>query len=58
MENQSKKAFKKTIKIIVIVALIWNLMGVFAYLYQVYSTDEAKVLRPQAEKNFLPHAPD
>lgn len=36
MENQSKKA-TTSFKIIAFVALIWNLMGVFAYLAQVYS---------------------
>jgi len=56
MGNQSKKA-EKTFKIIAIVALIWNLMGVFAYLAQVYSSDKAKALRPQAEQDFLAHAP-
>lgn len=56
MKNQSKKATTK-FKITAIVTLIWNLMGVFAYLAQVYSSDEAKALRPQAEQDFLAHAP-
>ncbi|MFK5889920.1 MAG: hypothetical protein QM486_04230 [Flavobacteriaceae bacterium] len=56
MENQSKKA-TKTFKIIAIVALIWNLMGVFAYLGQVYLTDEAKALLPQENQDFYAHVP-
>ena len=56
MENQSKKS-TISFKIIAIVDLIWNLMGVFAYLAQAYSSDEAKALRPQVEQDFLAHAP-
>jgi len=56
MENQSKKATTK-FKIIAVVALIWNLLGVFAYLGQVYLTDEAKALLPQADQDFFAHAP-
>ena len=56
MENQSKKA-TTTFKIIAVVALIWNLLGVFNYLGQVYLTDEAKALLPQESQDFFAHAP-
>jgi len=56
MENQSKKA-TTSFKIIAIVALIWNLLGVFAYLGQVYMTEETIALLPQEQQNFFAHAP-
>jgi len=36
--------------IIVVVAFIWNGMGVMAYLAQAYITDETKALLPEAEQ--------
>ena len=36
--------------IIAVIALIWNLMGVMAYLAQAFMTDEAKALLPEAEQ--------
>ncbi len=43
--------------IISIVALIWNIMGVMAYLGQAYMTDEALALLPEAEQNFYSNMP-
>lgn len=56
MGNQSKKS-TTTFKIIAIVALIWNALGVFAYLGQAYMTDEAKALLPEVNQAFLNHVP-
>lgn len=36
--------------IIAVIALIWNIMGVMAYLGQAYMTDEDKALLPEAEQ--------
>ena len=36
--------------IIAVIALIWNIMGVMAYLTQAFMTDEAKALLPEAER--------
>jgi len=36
--------------IISLIALIWNGLGVMAYLAQAYMTDEAKALLPEAEQ--------
>ena len=56
MENKSKNA-TITFKIIAIVALIWNLIGVYAYLSQVYLTTEEKALLPKESQDFYAHAP-
>jgi uncharacterized membrane protein len=36
--------------IIAVIALIWNIMGVMAYLGQAYMTDDEKALLPEAER--------
>ncbi|MBT3587854.1 MAG: hypothetical protein HN507_04320 [Flavobacteriaceae bacterium] len=51
--NKPKTAFW----IIAISALIWNLMGVMAYLGQAYMTDETKALLPEAEKALYDNVP-
>jgi len=56
MENQPKKS-TTSFKIIAIVALIWNLMGVFAYIGQVYLTADEKALLPKETQDFYAHAP-
>jgi uncharacterized membrane protein len=43
--------------IIAVVALIWNIMGVMAYLAQAYMTDEAKALLPEAERALYSNIP-
>lgn len=43
--------------IIAIIALIWNAMGVMAYLGQAYMTDEAKQLLPEAERALYDNVP-
>lgn len=43
--------------IIAVVALIWNLMGVFAYLSQAYMTDEAIAALPEAERAMAENYP-
>lgn len=56
MEKQSKKS-TTSFKIVAIVALIWNLLGVFMYLGQAYITDEAKALLPKADQDYYAHLP-
>jgi len=51
--NKPKTAFW----IIAVIALIWNLMGVMAYLGQAYMTDEAKALLTEAEKALYDNVP-
>ncbi len=51
--NKPKAAFW----IIAVVALIWNLMGVMAYLSQAFMTDEAKALLPEAERALFDSVP-
>lgn len=36
--------------IIAVIALIWNIMGVMAYLGQAYMTDDERTLLPEAEQ--------
>ncbi len=43
--------------IIVIVALIWNLMGVMAYIDQAYITDETLATLPEAERALYVNLP-
>jgi len=43
--------------IISILALIWNIMGVVAYLGQAYITDEALALLPEADQAYYNNVP-
>jgi len=43
--------------IIAVIAFIWNIMGVLAYLSQAYMTDEAKQLLPEAERALYDNVP-
>ncbi len=43
--------------IIAVLALIWNLMGVLAYLAQAFMTEEAKALLPEAERALYDNVP-
>ncbi|MFT7034167.1 MAG: hypothetical protein ACJA2S_002677 [Cyclobacteriaceae bacterium] len=43
--------------IISVIALIWNLMGVFAYLAQAFMTDEMKALLPETEREMYDNKP-
>jgi hypothetical protein len=43
--------------IIGIIALIWNLMGVYAYLTQAYMTDEALAALPEAQRALYDNLP-
>ncbi len=43
--------------VISIIALLWNIMGVMAYLGQAYMTEEALVALPEAEQNFYNNIP-
>jgi len=43
--------------IIAVIAVIWNLMGVIAYLGQAYMTDEAKMLLPEADRAYQENIP-
>lgn len=51
--NKSNAAFW----IIGILALIWNLLGVFAYLGQAYITEEALALLPQGDQDYINNLP-
>ncbi|MDG2052283.1 MAG: hypothetical protein P8J69_00685 [Flavobacteriaceae bacterium] len=51
--NRTKAAFL----IIAVIALIWYLMGVMAYLGQAYMTDEAKALLTIVEKALYDNVP-
>ncbi|WP_282079076.1 hypothetical protein [Aquimarina algiphila] len=43
--------------IIAVVALIWNIMGVMAYIGQAYMTQEALKALPEADQNFYNNTP-
>ena len=43
--------------IISIIALLWNIMGVIAYLGQAYMTDEAKALLPEGDQAYYANVP-
>jgi len=43
--------------IIAVIAFIWNIMGVMAYLNQAYMTNEAKQLLPEAERALYDNVP-
>src|SRR5210317_1934898 len=43
--------------IISVAALLWNIMGVLAYLGQAFMTEEALALLPEAEQNFYNNLP-
>ncbi|GAA0720912.1 hypothetical protein GCM10009430_21590 [Aquimarina litoralis] len=43
--------------IISVIALLWNLMGVMAYLAQAYMTDEILKAMPEADQNFHNNIP-
>jgi hypothetical protein len=43
--------------IIAIIALIWNIMGVMAYLTQAFMSDEAKALLPEADQAMYSEIP-
>lgn len=43
--------------VIGIIALIWNMLGVGAYLAQTYMTDEALALLPEGDQNFYNDLP-
>ncbi|MBV1922925.1 MAG: hypothetical protein KUG68_02735 [Flavobacteriaceae bacterium] len=51
--NKPKVAFW----IIAIIALIWNAMGVMAYIGQAYMTDDAKALLPEAQRELYENVP-
>lgn len=46
-----------TFWLIAVLALIWNLMGVFAYLGQAFLTEEAIALMPENEQELLKNIP-
>jgi hypothetical protein len=56
MTNSTTKP-SATFWVISIVALLWNLMGVFAYLSQAYITPEAIALLPEAEQAYYNNVP-
>jgi hypothetical protein len=43
--------------IISIIALIWNIMGVIAYLIQAFMTDDMKALLPETEREMYENKP-
>lgn len=56
MTNSTTKP-SATFWVISIVALLWNLMGVFAYLSQAYITPEAIALLPEPEQAYYNNVP-
>lgn len=55
MTNTNKPAV--AFWVIGVIALIWNLMGVFAYLAQTYMTDDALALLPQGDQDYINNSP-
>lgn len=47
----------KWLKTISIFAIVWNLLGIAAYLMQVFMTDEHKALLPEAEQALYANIP-
>lgn len=43
--------------IIAVLALIWNIMGVMAYLAQAFMTDDMKAILPEAEREMYENKP-
>ena len=56
MTNSSTKP-TKVFWIISIIAILWNIMGVIAYLGQAYMTDEAKALLPEGDQAYYANVP-
>jgi len=56
MMNEKNKP-TKVFWIIGVIALLWNLMGVSAYLAQAYMSDEALAALPEAERALYENAP-
>ncbi|MCF6223806.1 MAG: hypothetical protein L3J34_08765 [Flavobacteriaceae bacterium] len=56
MSNASNKP-KASFWIISVIALIWNLMGVFAYLTQAYMSDEVLAALPDTERALYENLP-
>lgn len=56
MSNTSNKP-KASFWIISVIALIWNLMGVFAYLTQAYMSDEILAALPDTERALYENLP-
>jgi len=56
MTNSSNKP-KASFWIIVIIAFIWNLMGVFAYIAQAYMSDEDLAALPENQRALYENVP-
>lgn len=56
MTNSTKKP-TSVFWIIAIIAFLWNLMGVFAYLSQAYMSDEVMTALPEAQRTFMENTP-
>ena len=55
--SESTNKLPKGFWAIGIIALIWNLMGVYSYLQQAYMTDEAMAALPQAQQEIMQATP-
>ena len=55
MNNQTKTS--KWFKIITIIAIIWNLLGVISYFFHVYIPEEAIAKLPEAEQTLYQNIP-
>ncbi len=56
MENNNNKP-TTTFWIIGVIALLWNIMGVLAYLGQAYMTDEVRAALPDADQAYYENLP-
>jgi hypothetical protein len=57
MSENNESVAPKWFKVVAILALIWNLMGVVAYLMRAFRGDEAIAALPEAERAYLQAVP-
>jgi len=57
MSDKAKKRAPSWFMIVAVVLLIWNLLGVIAYLHQVTMSPEARAALPEVERQLLENTP-
>jgi len=57
MSENNESTVPKWFSIVAILALVWNLMGVVAYLMRAYRSDESVAALPEAEQAYLEAVP-